>query len=209
MKATGLKDLLIATNNKGKLKEIESAYTGLPLSLLSLRDFPELPHAEESGTTYAENAAIKSIHYSTITGKCSLADDSGLEVQSIGNLPGIRSARFGDATSDEERINLLLTKLSSNPNRKARFICALSIAEPGLGVVRSFHGECSGTISKKRIGSGGFGYDSVFIPDGFVNTFAELSFEVKNLISHRARALSQARHFLWGWCTLDRPTGDS
>jgi non-canonical purine NTP pyrophosphatase (RdgB/HAM1 family) len=198
------RELLIATGNVGKLREIEEALHGLPMTLRSLKDFPPLPPAHESGHSYIENATIKAKYYAGLIGKCSLADDSGLEVEALNDGPGIHSARFGTATSDRERIELVLAKLSATnvDDRKARFVCVITLADPISGLVQSFEGEVKGTIAQTRRGTNGFGYDAIFIPDGYALTFGELSSEVKGIISHRARALAQVRSFLIEWLRL-------
>ncbi|HUE81477.1 MAG TPA: RdgB/HAM1 family non-canonical purine NTP pyrophosphatase [Pyrinomonadaceae bacterium] len=194
-------ELLIATWNPGKVSEIKTALEGIPVSLRSLEDFPFIPPPVETGGTYGENATLKATFYSRRTGRFALADDSGLEVGDLDGAPGILSARFGEVSSDQERIDLLLKRLSGiqYEDRWARFVCAISLVHPVSGLVKSFEGEVKGMIALTPKGSNGFGYDSIFIPDGHGLTFGEMSSEVKNIISHRARALANVRAFLKGW----------
>ena len=205
-------DLLIATNNIGKIREIEDALREVPVRLRYLRDFHEIPVAEEVGATYEENAILKALSYASQAGICALADDSGLEVDALGGLPGVRSARYGgDRVSDQERTAKLLRALNENPDqeRTARFVCTMVVAgwppaessasdrEPY--VLRVCEGRCEGQIIVEPRGSNGFGYDPVFLPTGHDRTFGELPSAVKNKISHRAQALEAIRAFLKRW----------
>ncbi len=199
-------ELLIGTHNPGKVREIENGLAGLPLKLRYLREFPLLAPVDESGLTYEQNATIKAQAYSNETGLLALADDSGLEVDALRGAPGLRSARYAGAeASDEDRIRLLLDELAriQSENRSARFRCVVVIANPQLMTV--VEGRCEGRVSYAPRGGNGFGFDPIFIPQGFEfpqgfeSTFAELSSEVKNRISHRAQALASAREFLSDW----------
>ena len=199
MRETLPTELLIATRNQGKLTEIHELINHLPLALKSLLDFPNTTEVEETGATFEENAAIKATDYALQTGLWTLSDDSGLEVEALGGAPGIYSARYaGPAASDMERVELLLKELArtGDPFRRARFVCAVSIADPTGRIVNLSEGVCDGLIAFHPRGEGGFGYDPVFIPDGYEQTFGELSSEIKGLISHRARALAAMRDFL-------------
>jgi XTP/dITP diphosphohydrolase len=190
--------LLLGTRNPGKLREITSILNDIPVHLLSLRDVAEIPEPEESGSTYVENATRKASHYARATGLITLADDSGLEVRALNGAPGVHSARYaGEGASDEDRRKLLLRNInaSSSGDRTARFVCAVAIASPD-GVLFVTEGACRGLIGYEFRGSNGFGYDPLFVPDGFMETFAELSEATKNRISHRARALFSAKEFL-------------
>lgn len=194
------KELLIATRNAGKVCEVEMLLEGLPLRLRSLAEFPEVPEVEETGATFAENAALKAKSYATQTRLWTLADDSGLEVEALGGAPGIFSARYagGANASDAERIAHLLAELSrtGDTERRARFVCVIAITDPGARLVNTSTGTCDGRIAPAPRGGNGFGYDPVFIPDGYQQSFGELSSEIKRRISHRARALDAARPFL-------------
>ena len=202
-------EVLIATGNPGKIREIEEALRGIPIRLRYLREFVEISPVEEVGKTYEENVILKALSYSKQAGICALADDSGLEVDALGGFPGVRSARYGgDGVSDQERTEKLLMALSKHhgPERTARFVCCMALAgwaskagqaggnEPT--VIHICKGSCEGLIGETARGNNGFGYDPVFIPVGYDNTFGELPSTVKNVISHRAQALAEMREFL-------------
>ncbi|HEY0006460.1 MAG TPA: XTP/dITP diphosphatase [Pyrinomonadaceae bacterium] len=190
--------LLIATRNTGKLREIEALLSDTDLRLYSLRDFSALPEVEETGATFADNAGLKASAYAR-QGLWTLADDSGLEVDALGGAPGVRSARYaGEGASDAERNALLLRELArtNDAERRARFVCAIAIANPTGEVLHISLGVCEGHIAQEPRGQNGFGYDPLFIPDGYTKTFSELPDEIKQQLSHRARALSKARVFL-------------
>ena len=192
--------LLIATRNQGKVREIEELISDLPVRLLCLADFPETTEVEETGATFAENAALKALAYAEQTGLPALADDSGLEVDALGGAPGIRSARYAGAdASDADRIEQLLAELArtGDSERRARFVCAVAFVSAGDAEQPPiFMGICEGRVAHAPRGNGGFGYDPVFIPEGYELTFGELPSEIKRRISHRARALAAARSFL-------------
>jgi XTP/dITP diphosphohydrolase len=194
--------LLIGSRNPGKIREIKLAMDGLPLTLKSLDRVGNLSVPKELGETYAENAIIKATDYGRQTGMCVLADDSGLEVNWLEGAPGLHSARFG-AGSDSDRVKLLLAKLieAANGDRRARFVSVVAIVHPTVGVLNVAEGECRGRISQAPLGSNGFGYDPVFVPDGYELTFAQLPNEVKARISHRAKSLALTRDFLMGLLT--------
>jgi len=193
-----LPELLIATHNHGKLEEWQNLLAGLPLTLRTLRDYPACPEAIESGATFAANARIKAEFYRAHTRLPTLADDSGLEVRALDNAPGVFSARYGDAAfTDAERSRYLLAQLRDVPThaRNARFVCVIVLAVPSSNHVETFSGVCEGNIAMSPRGTHGFGYDSIFIPDGHIQTFAELDAEIKNRISHRARAAREVRAY--------------
>jgi XTP/dITP diphosphohydrolase len=191
--------LLLGTRNPGKLIEIESILRGAGCSFSSLQEFPQVETAAEDGDTYAENAIAKARFYAAATGMLALADDSGLEVEALDGAPGVFSARYaGAGASDADRRELLLSELTKtgDPDRRARFVCVVAIAKPDGQVLNVAEGICEGTITPGPRGQGGFGYDPLFVPDGYNQTFAELSDEIKNRISHRARALIETSRFL-------------
>lgn len=193
-----LPELLIATHNPGKLKEWQTLLAGLPLMLRTLRDFPDCPEAVESGATFAANARIKAGFYRDYTRLPTLADDSGLEVRALDNAPGVFSARYGDADfTDAERSRFLLAQLHDVPThaRTARFVCVIVLAAASSNHVETFSGVCEGSIAVSPRGTHGFGYDPIFIPDNHTQTFAELDAEIKNRISHRARAARGVRDY--------------
>ncbi len=191
--------LLIATSNAGKLRELRSLLIELPLELLSLSDFPNIESVAETGATFAENASLKAAGYARQARVLTLADDSGLVVDALRGRPGVHSARYvhPDA-SYPERIASLLGELAgvSEPNRTARFVCAMNVASDAGELVFAAEKSCDGRIAAGPRGTGGFGYDPIFVPDGFDQTFAELSAEVKNRIGHRGIALAEVREFL-------------
>jgi len=191
--------LLLGTRNPGKLREITSILEGSGWSFSSLQEFDHVGSAEENGVTYSENAIAKAQFYAAATGLVALADDSGLEVAALDGAPGVYSARYaGENASDADRRQLLLSELSktSNTDRRARFVCVVAIADPSGSVLNLSEGICHGTITFASRGDGGFGYDPIFIPDGYTQTFAELPETIKNRISHRALALVQTKQFL-------------
>jgi len=186
--------LFVASTNRKKLAELVQVLAGAGVQIVSSADFPGLPEVDETGGTFAENAQLKAVSASGYTGLLSLADDSGLEVDALGGAPGVRSARFAAAgagnASDEANRKKLLEELVNvaAPQRTARFRCAIAVAFRGKVVLQS-SGAVEGIIIERERGTGGFGYDSLFVPSGFVKTFAELSAAEKSEISHRAQAL--------------------
>lgn len=191
--------LLLGTRNPGKVKEITTILEDSGWTFSSLQEFDDVGPAAEDGVTYAENAIAKARFYAAATGLWALADDSGLEVAALGGAPGVYSARYaGDNASDADRRQLLLAELAkiNSRDRRARFVAAVAIAAPDGNVLSLSEGICSGTITFEPHGNSGFGYDPLFIPDGHDQTFAELPDAVKNLISHRARALMRIRDSL-------------
>ena len=191
--------LLLGTHNQGKVLEITSILADCGWLFASLKQFPNIEPAEEIGDTYCANAIAKARVYSSATGLVALADDSGLEVAALAGAPGVFSARYaGENASDADRRQLLLSELAKtgDKNRRARFVAAAAIADKDGYVLSVVEGICEGTITFDPRGSGGFGYDPLFVPDGYDQTFAELSEEIKNRISHRAKALIQTRQFL-------------
>ncbi len=194
-----MKTLLLGTRNPGKVIEITSILEGAGWSFASLQEFPNVAIAEENFTTYTENAIAKAKFYAVSTRMCALADDSGLEVEALNGAPGVYSARYaGEGATDADRRALLLSELSrtGESNRRARFVAVVAIANAEGSVLNVSEGICEGTITFAPRGDGGFGYDPLFIPDGYEQTFAELSDTIKNRISHRARALMQMHEFL-------------
>ena len=192
-------ELLVATNNKGKVGELSQLLADFPLRLRLLEEFPDIEEAEETGATFAENATIKALHYSTRAGLLTLSDDSGLAVDALGGAPGVYSARYaGREATYAERMSKLLGELEATGDaaRRARFVCVIAVADPTAGTLHTFEGVCEGRIARAPHGTGGFGYDPLFIPDGHDRTFGELPEEVKHSLSHRARALQKAVHYI-------------
>ncbi len=191
--------LLVATRNKGKLKEITQKFSSIPdIALFSIEDIEKeigsISEVIEDGTTFAENALKKARDLSQRTGYPAMADDSGLVVDALGGEPGVYSARYaGDGATDAERNALILEKLKDVParERKARFVCVLALVVPEKGEFLA-EGICEGEISTEPKGSHGFGYDPIFYLPEYHATMAEIPLEIKNTLSHRARALEKA-----------------
>lgn len=186
--------ICIATENTGKLEEIIALLHGIPLEFVISSQLGIRVSAEETGSTYAENATIKGLAYARQTGLISLADDSGLEVQALRGAPGLYSARYVSTpgATDKDRRKFLVSNLQAHPRPwKARFTCSVCVALPD-GTTWLTSGECKGEIIPEERGEMGFGYDPVFLVAGAERTMAELSMDEKNTISHRARAVRAA-----------------
>lgn len=191
------RELLLATSNQGKLREVRELLGNLSFDLLSLSDCESIEPVAETGTTFIENASLKATAYARQTNLLTLADDSGLEIETLNSGPGVLSARYmGKDVSYAARNQSLLKELQNHENRAARFVCSIAIAASDGSLLNVSTGVCEGRIANEPRGTGGFGYDPIFIPNGFELTFGELPAEAKNRISHRARALAEARAFL-------------
>jgi XTP/dITP diphosphohydrolase len=187
--------LILATRNAHKTAEIR-AMLGDRFEVLDVTSFPECPEIEETGTTFLENARLKAEGISRVLGGWVLSDDSGLEVDALGGAPGVWSSSFGGEEGNHSRNNeRLLAEMEGQTERRARFRCTLVLAREGLAQA-NFSGSVEGRIIANSRGAQGFGYDPLFIPDGFAQTFAELGESVKNTLSHRSRALAKAIDFL-------------
>ncbi len=187
------KQLIIATSNQGKLKEFALMLEPLGFILRSLADYPELPEIVEDGSSFIENAILKAETISQALKLPVIADDSGLVVDQLGGAPGIYSARYaGEPRSDQRNIDKLLAELGDLPaaKRTARFTAAIAFAVPGEAIV-VVEGFCEGEIASEQSGTGGFGYDPIFLLPDRGLTMAEITAEEKNLISHRAAALKK------------------
>ncbi len=192
-----MQTLLIATRNAHKTREI-GQILGSGWRVSDLLSFPHSPAMEETGATFEENAMLKALGISQVFTGLVLADDSGLEVDALGGAPGVRSARFagGNANDAENRRALIqLLKNLRGGEWKARFRCVMVLATQGE-LLGSFEGTVEGKVIPEERGFGGFGYDSMFIPNGYSETFAELQPEIKNSLSHRGRALAKVLEFL-------------
>jgi len=189
--------LLFGTRNPGKLKEAQALLKGLDLELLSPDDFSQLDgfDVDETGATLEENALLKATTFAKKTGVISCSDDSGLEVVALDGRPGVHSKRFISG-SDEDRNNGLLQLLELKNDRTAQFRTVLCLFDPKSEFQQLFEGKVTGTIADQPRGSQGFGYDPVFIPDGYEQTFAELGIEEKNKLSHRAKAFAALKEYL-------------
>ncbi len=190
--------LLLATRNENKVREIKRILADVPVDLVSLADFPDVPPVEEDGATFEENAVKKALHVWQHTGLASIADDSGLEVDALDGAPGVISARFaGEPVSYEANNEKLLKMLEGvlEEDRKAKFVCvAVLVSCKGKMVLQ--RGELKGLITDRPRGAGGFGYDPVFYLPRQKKTVAELDAEIKNEISHRAHAFTAIKPFL-------------
>ncbi|SKB58031.1 XTP/dITP diphosphohydrolase [Parapedobacter luteus] len=186
-------ELVFATNNAHKLEEVQ-AMVGNDIRLLTLADIGCTDDIPETGDTFEANASQKSSYLYTKYGYDCFADDSGLEVEALNNEPGVYSARYSGTRDMEKNIDLLLSRLGNHPNRKARFRTVISLLLDGKTYF--FEGAVEGEIGYKRQGSGGFGYDPLFTPDGYDKTFAEMTAAEKNAISHRAIAVAKLAEFL-------------
>lgn len=183
--------ILAATNNKHKIEEISKIFSNTQYELVSPASMGLAVEVEEDGVTFAENAMKKAVAFSEASGMICIADDSGLTVDCLNGEPGIYSARYGSPDLDDKgRTNLLLSKMADKTDRRASFVCSLAMVFPNGRVIKA-EGRCYGKIAYEMSGGNGFGYDPVFVPDGYDKTFAELSSEEKNSISHRRRALDE------------------
>lgn len=188
-----MKSIILATGNQGKLDEFCHLTAGYPWTILSLKDFPDIPPVEETGITFRENARLKAVFVAKETGLFVLADDSGLEVDYLGGMPGVYSARFAGEKGDDQKNNgMLLTMLDgvAIPLRTARFCCTIALADP-LGKVEYCEGFCEGQILTKPLGDHGFGYDPLFLLPEYGKTMAQLTMDEKNMISHRGKAFKK------------------
>lgn len=184
--------LLLATTNQGKIRELSELLGPLGTCLQGLPLADEIPEPEECGASFQENAEIKAAYYAKLFAMPALADDSGLEIAALNGEPGVHSARFGgEACSYADKMRLLLGRLSGavGGNRAARFVCVAALADHKGNIINTATGVCTGLIADRPRGTNGFGYDPIFIPDGYDQTFGELSEEVKRRISHRAIAI--------------------
>lgn len=183
--------VVLATKNPGKLKELRQLLQGFPVEIKSLADFGPIPEVEEDGETFDDNAYKKAAFTARALGLPAIADDSGLVVEALGGAPGVRSARYaGENATDRENIARLLAEMENRTDRRAAFECVISIAVPA-GPALTYEGRCEGKITAEPKGTSGFGYDPVFYSPEYGRTFAELSSEEKNRISHRGKALAQ------------------
>lgn len=188
-------EILIATTNFGKVREIKDILDSPEIKILTMKDFPHLPEIEEDGKTYQENALKKAKKTLEYTGKICLADDSGLEIDYLQGKPGLYSSRWGN--SDEERINRVLKLLENVPinKRKAKFVCVATLVFPD-GKIYTVKEECKGSINFKPKGEYGFGYNPIFFVPEYNKTFAELGDNIKNQISHRGKAMRRIRNII-------------
>ena len=194
-----MQPLLVATHNAHKTREMQQIL-GADFAVSDLAAHPEIPPTAETGATFAENAMLKAVEASRLFSGIVLADDSGLEVDALDGAPGIFSARYSgenatDATNREKLLRELANVGARGKARAARFRCVIALAREGSPLA-TFDGAVEGIIINEERGEGGFGYDALFVPDGYCETFAQLSADIKNRISHRAVALAECRAHL-------------
>ena len=185
--------LVVATRNKGKINEFRSFLTGFDVEIRSMDDFGPIPQPVEDGGSFEENAYKKASHTARMLGFPALADDSGLVVESLGGEPGVYSARYaGAGATDEANNRKLLSAMEGMADRKAAFKCVIVIAVP-QGPALTYEGSCEGEIALNPRGENGFGYDPLFYYPPLGKTFAQMTTEEKNEVSHRGRALKELR----------------
>ncbi|ANZ44092.1 RdgB/HAM1 family non-canonical purine NTP pyrophosphatase [Cloacibacillus porcorum] len=180
--------MILASTNRGKYREMKAQLEPLNIELLFGGDFERPLEVDETGESYAENALLKARAWAEAIGLPALADDSGLEAEALGGIPGIHSARI-IAGSDRDRMYWLLGEMKDKEDRRGRFACAIAVVFPDKKEPLTVTKYCPGHITREPAGESGFGYDPIFVPDGFDRTFAELGDEIKNKISHRAMAV--------------------
>lgn len=185
--------LVLATRNEGKIAEFEALLEDFNIEINSLKDFGPIPPVEEDGRTFEENAVKKARFTARVLGFPALADDSGLVVKALDGVPGVHSARYAGEDATDEKNNLKLLKALERENdRAAAFMCVIAIAVPA-GPALIYEATCDGLISKNLKGDQGFGYDPLFFYQPLKKTFAEMSIEEKNLVSHRGKAMAELR----------------
>jgi len=183
--------LVLATRNRGKIEEFKTLFSGFPIDIKSLNDFGPIPEPVEDGKTFEDNAYKKAHFTAKVLGFPALADDSGLVVEALGGQPGVFSARYaGEGAGDEANILKLLQAMEGVSDRRAAFECVIAIAVP-RGPALVYRGRCEGEIAGDRTGKNGFGYDPVFFYQPLGKTFAEMSQEEKNRVSHRGKAMAK------------------
>lgn len=186
-----LTTIVLATTNKGKKREIKNLLKDFPVLIKTLDDFGPIPNVIEDGNTFDDNAYKKASFTASVLGYPALADDSGLVTEALNGAPGVFSARYaGENKTDEQHYQKLLREMNNKTNRNAAFKCVVSIAVP-TGAALTYEGECKGIITDKPLGENGFGYDPVFYYPALNKTFAQLTLEEKNKVSHRGKALME------------------
>jgi XTP/dITP diphosphohydrolase len=186
--------LVLGTRNRKKREELADLLKDLPLEVVDLSGYPDAPEIEETGATFEANARLKAVGVAKALGQWVLAEDSGLVVPALNGRPGVFSARYAGRHGDDEANNdRLLAELAplSDDRRAAYYVCVAALADPKAEVVAVTEGRCHGVIVKERRGTGGFGYDPLFLVPEYHQTFGELSLRVKQALSHRARAIVQ------------------
>lgn len=191
-----LEEIVFASHNDGKIKEIKKLLAPYGIKVKSALDM-NLPDVEETGKTFEENSLLKSRTIAKLVNMPCLADDSGLCVDALNGAPGVYSARYAPNRDFDKGMEKLLAEMEKSPNksRNAHFSCVISLAWPD-GQYKVFAGQVDGKIAFHKMGAGGFGYDPLFVPEGFTSSFAQMSQEEKNKISHRGRAVEKLKDFL-------------
>ncbi|UCD87342.1 MAG: XTP/dITP diphosphatase [Desulfobacterales bacterium] len=185
--------LVLATRNAGKTREIRELLKDFAVEIKNLDDFGSIPPVEENGTTFDDNAYKKAAFTAKVLGLPTLADDSGLEVDALGGAPGVHSARYAGPNATDKKNNAKLSReMKGKTNRVATFVCVISVAVPS-GVALTYEGRCEGLVAEVPAGENGFGYDPLFYYPPLNRTFAQLSAEEKNQVSHRGKALAQLK----------------
>ena len=189
-------NLLIATTNTSKIKEIQPILSDLPIQIHTLDNYPGIEEPEEPGQTFAENARGKALHYSTLSGTLAVAEDSGLEIDALDGAPGVLSARF-NGNSYQEKFKTIYEQMRARDVNvsTARFVCALAVADH-QNIIFEASGTIEGQISEEPSGHGGFGYDPIFFYPPYGQTLASVSTEAKEIVSHRGKAFRALRNFL-------------
>jgi XTP/dITP diphosphohydrolase len=202
-------ELIVATRNTKKLKEIRQIWKGLKIKLSSLEDYPSAPRIIENGKTFQENAVKKAVKIARFSGKLTMGEDSGLCVDALGGEPGIYSSRFSGTDKNDLKNNLKLLRLLGDmplKKRRAYYVCAVALADKD-GLVGVVQGRCTGCIGFAMKGHAGFGYDPLFIAPAYQKTFAQLGERIKHKISHRRRALEKAKKILQKYIEEQRTSG--
>ena len=189
-----MKELVLATRNKGKMREFELLFNGLPLEIKGVSEFRSVTEFEEEGSTFEEIAINKAHYVAKVLDLPAIADDSGLAVEALNGAPGIFSARYaGKSATNNQNNQKLLEKMAGKENRHAMFVCSIAISKP-TGQVLMYTGKCSGIILPEPIGTNGFGYDPLFYYPPLEKTFAQLSVEEKSRVSHRGQAMRKVKN---------------
>lgn len=188
-----MREFILATKNEGKVREFNHAFEGAGIRFLSLLDTPSAPDIEETGNTYEDNALIKARAVATRTGRATVADDSGIEIDALPGELGVKSARFEAGKSASEVNEIVLARLKTAKTRSTRYVCALAFVDPAEGREIVATAACEGFIHDRQEGEGGFGFDPIFYVPEFGKTMAQLPLDVKNRISHRAKAIEKLK----------------
>jgi XTP/dITP diphosphohydrolase len=197
------RELVVATKNKKKLREIKEILKGFQIKVVSLAEYPDAPRIVENGTTFKQNAAKKAVTIARFTKRLTLGEDSGLCVDALGGKPGVYSARFAGKDKSDAKNNAKVLSLLQGlalKKRKAHYVCAVALADEH-GLIDVVEGACFGVIGFEEKGHFGFGYDPIFVIPGYKKTFAQLGPRIKHTISHRYRGLLKAKKMIVGYFT--------